>query len=105
MGTLLNKLSDIEKASTESLRRTRMVEAKQKLSTYKLQRTPYPVDPKYPSHRGLRGKPDNKPKLKKPEFTASGLYNTPMMRLAALGDFRYDALPGASDPAYPEGNG
>ena len=41
-----------------------------------------------------------KPKRSKAEFVSQGLRNQPMPHYAALGDFDYSTLAGASDPAY-----
>ncbi|MCK5353947.1 MAG: transglutaminase domain-containing protein [Methyloprofundus sp.] len=42
----------------------------------------------------------NKPKTTREEFIQSGLDNSPKIRLAALGDFTFDQLTGADNPAY-----
>jgi len=42
----------------------------------------------------------NTPKLSKADFTSSGLYDNPRIQLAALGDFTFDRLAAAGDPAY-----
>lgn len=44
--------------------------------------------------------PQNKPKVNKSEFALSGLYDTPRVRVAALGDFQFDTLANASNPTY-----
>jgi transglutaminase-like putative cysteine protease len=59
-----------------------------------------PFNPDDLPNRALKPNPDNQPKVLKEEFIQSGLHNTPHTKLAALGDFTYDQLPGASDPAY-----
>jgi len=59
-----------------------------------------PFDPAEMPTRHLKPNPDNKPKLDKADFTLSGLENTPQVYTAALGDFTYDNLADASNPAY-----
>lgn len=59
-----------------------------------------PFDPDVLPTRRLRPNPDNKPKTDKADFTLSGLVNTPAVYTAALGDFTYNNLPGADNPAY-----
>ncbi len=59
-----------------------------------------PFDPKMMPTRHLKPNPDNKPKMDKADFTLSGLENTPQVYTAALGDFTYDNLPDATNPAY-----
>lgn len=59
-----------------------------------------PFDPNDLPNRALKPNPDNQPKTQKEDFTQSGLHNTPYPKLAALGDFTYDQLTGASDPTY-----
>lgn len=48
----------------------------------------------------LRPDKDNKPKTSKQEFIQSGLRSSPQLQLTALGDFSFDQLEEASDPAY-----
>jgi len=59
-----------------------------------------PFDPNEVTDRSLKPNPDNMPKVNKAEFTQAGLHNTPHTKLAALGDFTFDQLAGASDPVY-----
>jgi hypothetical protein len=59
-----------------------------------------PFDPEDLPNRSLKPNPDNKPKTREDEFIQSGLYNTPFTKIAALGDFTFDQLEGASNPAY-----
>lgn len=59
-----------------------------------------PFDPNEVSDRSLKPNPTNMPKVNKDEFTQAGLHSTPYTKLAALGDFTFDNLAGASDPVY-----
>ena len=55
---------------------------------------PNNLNPHFKAH------PDNKPRLHKHQFHEAGLYSNPMPMFAALGDFKYDNLPSATNPAY-----
>ena len=70
------------------------------LDRYRFQRSPQPFDPDQLPTRSLQPAPDNRPRLTPDAFTRAGLYNHPYPRLAALGDFTFDRLPDASNPAY-----
>lgn len=59
-----------------------------------------PFDPNEISDRSLKPNQNNMPKVNKDEFTQAGLHSTPYTKLAALGDFTFDNLAGASDPVY-----
>ena len=59
-----------------------------------------PFNPNEMSNRSLKPNKDNVPKVNKDEFTQAGLHSTPYTKLAALGDFTFDQLAGASDPVY-----
>ncbi|MEJ2453890.1 MAG: hypothetical protein P8103_07000, partial [Candidatus Thiodiazotropha sp.] len=50
--------------------------------------------------RGHKPNPDNKPKQRPADYRGAGLFSNPYPQLAALGDFTFDQLPGANDPAY-----
>ncbi len=66
----------------------------------KFERSQQKFDPEKLPTSIMKPNPENTPKLDKADFTLSGLLNTPTPAYAALGDFKYDALVGASDPAY-----
>jgi len=59
-----------------------------------------PKNPDFLPTNTLKPNPDNTPKMDKADFTLSKLRSTPTQYYAALGDFSYDELAGASDPAY-----
>jgi len=67
---------------------------------YQFKRAQQPFDPNVLPNRSLTPKPNNTPKLQAEDFTTAGLHNTPYIQLAALGDFTFNKLAGASDPAY-----
>ncbi len=66
----------------------------------KFRRSQQPFDPRNLPNKSLKRDPANKPKNSKAAFQRAQLFNTPVTRLAALGDFGYDQLSGAGDPAY-----
>jgi len=66
----------------------------------KFKRSQQDFDPNNLPNKSLRPDKNNKPKVKKEAFKQAALFNTPANQLAALGDFSYDALAGANDPAY-----
>lgn len=70
------------------------------LQTQQFKPEPQPFDPNDLPNKSLRPQEDNKPKTTKQEFTNVGLRDNPRVRLAALGDFTFDKLPDASDPAF-----
>lgn len=61
-----------------------------------------PFDPNDLPNKSLKPIEDNEPKATKQEFSQAGLFSNPSVKLAALGDFSFDALPGANNPAYLE---
>ncbi|HHJ21157.1 MAG TPA: transglutaminase domain-containing protein, partial [Gammaproteobacteria bacterium] len=70
------------------------------LAGYQFKRSQQPFDPNHLPNKNLKPKPGNAPKQTKDEFSQAGLFDTPYAKLAALGDFTFDNLVGASDPAY-----
>ena len=70
------------------------------LNPNKFQRSNQKFDPNDLPTNISKPNPDNKPKLNRADFTLSGLLSTPTQHYAALGDFKYDTLADASEPAY-----
>lgn len=97
---LIGDLDAIEAASDEAGRRTHAQAALARLKAKQNKRRQQPFDPEQLPNFNLRENPDNKPKETAEAFTQAGLFDTPFVQLAALGDFTYDKLPGASNPAY-----
>src|SRR5581483_7449368 len=56
-------------------------------------------DPNDLPNKSLQPNPANKPKLNRKDFVRAGLTDNPTVKLAAVGDFKFDKLAGASDPA------
>jgi len=100
LGTLRGNLDAIDQAATPEERRLKVQQAKAHLKSAQHQRSQQPFDPNDLPNRSLKPNPDNKPKTDKKAFTQAGLHDNPTVKLAALGDFTFDKLPGASDPAY-----
>jgi transglutaminase-like putative cysteine protease len=72
----------------------------QQLADKKVRRRHQFDDPNDLPNRSLPADPARKPKETEQDFKRAGIFDTPSVRLAALGDFTFDRLPGASDPAY-----
>ncbi len=67
----------------------------------KLERRHQQFDPEAPlPHHTRQPDEQNKPKSRKEQFGEAGLASYPLPKLAALGDFTFDSLPDASEPAY-----
>ena len=97
---LLQDLHEIQAAPSNAQRRAKVEKTRARLSGKKHKQAHQPIDPDNPGNRRMRPKPDNLPKLRKEQFNHAGLFDTPYPRLAALGEFTFDKLAGASDPAY-----
>ncbi len=101
MATLKTNLDDVEKAPRDEDKQLKAKKAKEHLKTTQKKRGPKTkFDPNDLPNKSLQPNPKNKPKLTKEAFVRAGLFDNPNVRLAALGDFKYDKLAGASDPAY-----
>ncbi|NOX76211.1 MAG: hypothetical protein GXP17_06250 [Gammaproteobacteria bacterium] len=77
-----------------------MLSAERENKDYQFKRSQQPFAPEQLPNRSPKPQPGNSPKLQTEDFTAAGLHNTPYVKLAALNDFTFDKLAGASDPAY-----
>ncbi|MGM0592895.1 MAG: transglutaminase-like domain-containing protein [Pseudomonadota bacterium] len=94
----LNSIEDIEdeKALLDAVNTL-----KAQLEGMKLERKHQPFDPEAPlPHHTRQPSEQNKPKTRREQFRDAGLAGNPLPKLAALGDFTFDNLAGASDPAY-----
>lgn len=99
MDHFIRNLEQVVSAKDNQLEQ-KITQALKHLANKQLKKSHQPFDPKQLPHRNLQAPENNKPKTSKQQFISAGLYNTPLIRLAALGDFTFDQLPGASDPAY-----
>ena len=70
------------------------------LESQQKKRSQQPFDPNNLPNKSRKVNPHNKPREFREEFFQSGLFNSPMPKLAVLGDFTFDNLAGANDPAY-----
>jgi hypothetical protein len=100
MTALKTNLGEVYWAEDDAQRGPKLKKAREHLKAKQLKKPRAKLDPKKLPSRALEPNKNNKPKLKKEDFRAAGLFNTPHVKLAALGDFTFDKLPGASDPAY-----
>ncbi len=100
LATLLSNLDNVEHAKDKKDRKKALTQAKKHLESKKHQRAHQHNDPHDLGHKSHKSDHKNKPKQSKKEFTQAGLFDTPYTQLAAHGNFTFDQLPMASDPAY-----
>ncbi len=100
MAALKANVDDVEKVPKDEDKKLKAAKAKTHLKDKNKKRARTKFDPNDMPNKSLQPNPKNKPKLKKEDFVRAALFDNPGVRLAALGDFTYDRLPGASDPAY-----
>jgi hypothetical protein len=98
--TLMAELDAISAANNEADRLTRVQTALQHLKAKPNKRKQQPFDPNQLPNQTLKADPKNKPKDSAEQFTHAGYFDTPYPQLAALGDFTFDKLTGATNPAY-----
>ena len=100
MDSLIQKLGAIKNLDDLGQQQVQLGKLKQLLDSSQQQRSQQPFDPnKLPMHSET-GKDTPKPKLTAGQYAAAGLYNTPRVQIAALGDFSFKNLAGADNPAY-----
>jgi hypothetical protein len=97
---MMDKLTAVENATTPEAKKARLQEAKDYLSRQQFKRSQQAFDPNNLPFNSVKPNRNNTPRIHEKDFAAAGLFNNPQQKLAALGDFTFDALPGASDPAY-----
>lgn len=100
IGMLLDDLALLEAASAEEEIATTVERVHERLSRQQHETSPHPFDPAQLPHAAQRPRPDNVPRGGRDEFLGAGLVDNPLPQLAALPGYRFDALPGADDPAY-----
>ena len=96
----LQGIDGIEQEQQSDKQKLKVQQLRARHKKMKHKRSQQPFDPENLPTRLMRPQKERKPKLKKEEFRQSGLFDTPYVKLAALGDFTFDNLAGASDPAY-----
>ncbi len=99
MDSLLERLQEIRTAEQDEDKLIAVLAARKQLEEKQLKRSPQPFDPN-DLNPTFKADPQNIPKLKKEAFTSASLFDNPYPKFAALGDFKYDTLVGANDPAY-----
>ena len=72
----------------------------QDVNPRQFKRSQQAFDPNNLPNKSMRPDKDNQPKQTKQDYHQASLFNSPAKKLAELGGFSYDALAGASDPAY-----
>ena len=77
-----------------------VADALAQLNQFTLERPHQPVVPGQFSNFSVEPDFENKPKETETDFTRAGYFDNPYLQLAALGDFTFDRLPGADNPAY-----
>lgn len=100
MAILKSNLDSLEIAKDDTERKTRAQKAMERLKLKNTKRARPKFDPNDMPNKSLQPNRKNTPKLKQSDFVRAGLISNPTVKLAALGDFKFDRLPGASDPAY-----
>jgi hypothetical protein len=100
MATLNANLAVIDQEVDDIKKGSKAKKAKDHLMAKRKKSARPPADPNNLPTRALKPNRANKPRLNKEEFRTAGLYDHPTVKLAALGDFTFDKLPGANDPAY-----
>ncbi|MCU7849531.1 MAG: hypothetical protein KZQ89_16380 [Candidatus Thiodiazotropha sp. (ex Lucinoma kastoroae)] len=100
LDVLLNLLQSIETADDEKTLKEKLKQTQGHLKDKKHKRSHQPFDPDNLPNQPLKPNKQNKPKTTKQLFRQSGLFDNPYQQVTALGDFTYDQLIGADDPAY-----
>ncbi len=98
--TLLANIDAFNQAPDTPTRKSKAKAAKDHLKGKKHKRSQQPFDPNNLPNKSLKADPNNTPKLTPADYLQAGLTSNPTVKLAALGDFTFDKLPGAGDPAY-----
>jgi len=100
MAALRANLDAIAAASNDKDKLGQVTKAKNDLKAKQKKHAPPSFDPNDLPSGPLKPNPGLKPKTTTAEFRAAGFFDSPYPTLAALGDFNYSTLPGASNPAY-----
>lgn len=103
MKALKARVNDFKAAHTRRDKtgtRQRLSELSDFLDKAQKHRHQQPFDPNDLPNTGIKPKTDNQPKLTPKQFSQAGLTDMPLIQLAALGDFTFDKLADANNPAY-----
>lgn len=98
--SFLLKLNQAQAATSLQDQQGAMGELNDYLGTQKFKRKQQEFDPENLPNKALQPDKSNTPKTTRDEFIQSGLNDSPQVKLAALGDFKFDDLQDASNPAY-----
>ena len=100
MQTLQASLNTLNTSTDDTSLRSAANTALTQLNTLRQGRAQQPFNPSELPYQTLQPPADNLPKTTQKAFRQAGLHNNPLAKVAALGNFRYDTLAGADDPAY-----
>ncbi len=100
IGQLLTELDEIIATKDGAERDQKARKALKHLKNKRNKRSQQPFDPNNLPNRSLKPDSENKPKSKAEDFARAKLFDTPYPKLAGLGDFTFDKLDGASNPAF-----
>ncbi|MDH5368468.1 MAG: hypothetical protein OEW99_00470 [Gammaproteobacteria bacterium] len=100
MNALLENINIIQNSSNVDSKLEEVLAARKQLEDKKLKRSPQPFDPNDLPNKSLKPNENNKPRTTAEQFVRAGMVNNPLTQYAALGDFNYSNLPGASAPEY-----
>jgi hypothetical protein len=100
LNSLTGELDGIEASRDDNSRLAHARKARDQLKAQQNQRRQQPFDPNQLPNTSLKPQPDRKPKENQAAFIQAGLTDTPAIQLAALGDFTFDQLAEAGNPAY-----
>jgi transglutaminase-like putative cysteine protease len=97
---LLDDLALIEIESADEGLASTIERVHKRLSQRKHEVGQHPFNPAELPHEAQRPRADNLPRTKREDFLGAGLFDSPLVHLAALDGYRFEGLPGADDPAY-----
>ncbi|MFO7604136.1 MAG: transglutaminase domain-containing protein [Gammaproteobacteria bacterium] len=100
MDNLMQQIDQVSQIQDVDEQRAQLAKLKKYIDSAQQQRSQQPFDPNKLPFRSETGKDTPKPRLTTGQFAAAGLYNSPKVQVAALGDFTFSNLAGADNPAY-----
>lgn len=100
MNKLRRNIGKLETAGDRENEYSYINETNKLLESYKEIDRARKFDPKNLPSRSMQPNRKIIPRTKRSEFIRSGLFSTPTIKVAAIGNFSFDKLPDASNPAY-----
>ncbi len=94
------EIDAVNTADNDADREARVQKALEHLKAKTHKKRQQPFDPNHLPNQSLQANPKNKPKVTAEQFTQAHYFDSPFPQLAALGDFTFDKLTGANNPAY-----